>query len=312
MSFFKKSGLHSLLLFLAWSCIGIDYQDDALVDPIIELETEQVGLKIGEEIQLSPRYLDEFGREKEVNFSYSSSNPSAVDVTSGGLVTGKSTGSAFVQVSFEEKVMRSVQVNVVKDSEEVAIVQISATRRVLFPGQKTQMEISIQNLDGEELDGKAIEWFSENEVIASVNQDGLVTGEKFGRTDIHAKVSGVKSNPITIAVEVEQLSGTFVPAGGYRAKGMAFLNQENEKLILRLSQDFETSFALGTFVYLANSTNGSEVRASGLEVAEIRTNGPHTFDLSAKFPDITITDYKYVIIFCKPAAVTFGFAEMKN
>lgn len=312
MSSFKNIRFSGLLVGLAFSCIGTDYQDDPTVEPKIELEAEQIGLKATEQVQLSPRYFDEFGLERSVPFTYSSSNTAFVDVDSNGLVTGKSPGTGFIQVNFGEKVMASLQVNVVNDPAEVAVVKVSTSRSVLFPGQKTQMEISIQNLNGQNLEGKTIQWFSENETIATVDPDGLVTAMKFGKTDIHAKVSGIKSNPVTISVAVEQISGTFVPAGGYRAIGMAFINQQDEKLILRLSEDFETSFALGTFVYLANSTNGQEIRASGLEIAEIRTNGPHTFDITAKFPDVKITDYKYVIIFCKPAAVTFGFAEMKN
>jgi hypothetical protein len=312
MSILTKTFVWCLLLFVAWSCIGIDFQQDPTFDPLIELETEQLGLFLGDQVQLSPKYFDEFGRERSVSLSYSSSNPDLVSVDPAGLITGKSLGSAIIVLSFGEKASTSLQVNVVDNPEEVALVKISAARSTLFPGQQSQFEISIQNLGGQELQGKTIQWFSENEVIASVDQDGLVTAHKFGKTDIHAKVSGIKSNPITVSVAVQQLSGTFVPAGGYRAKGMAVLNDANGKLILRLSEDFETSFALGTFIYLANSTNGSEIRASGLEIAEIRTNGPHTFDISAKFPDVTITDYKYVIIFCKPAAVTFGFAEMRN
>lgn len=312
MSTFSNIGIKGLLVILAFSCIGTDFQDDALVDPKIELETEQIGLRVAEQIQISPKYFDEFGREKLVNFTYTSSNPNLVEVNNMGLISAKSPGTGFIQIRFGVKVMNSIQVNVVNDPTEVAIVKVTTNRRVLFPGQKTQMEISIQNLTGQNLEGKPIQWFSENETIATVDADGLVTGMKFGKTDIHAKVSGVKSNPVTISVAVEQLSGTFVPAGGYRAKGMAFINQANEKLILRLSQDFETSFALGTFIYLSNSTNGQEIRSSGIEIAEIRTNGAHTFDISAKFPDVQITDFKYVIIFCKPAGVTFGFAEMKN
>ncbi|HSF56033.1 MAG TPA: Ig-like domain-containing protein [Algoriphagus sp.] len=297
---------------LVSACIGTDFQNDPTVDPLIELESQQIGLKINDQLQLSPRYFNEYGQEEQVSFSYSSSNPALVEVNSTGLVTAKSPGTGFVQVWYGEKVMNSLQINVVSDPNEVAIVLLNAERRTLFPGQQTQMEVSIQNLIGQNLTGKTIQWFSENETIATVDQNGLVTAMKFGKTDIHAKVSGVKSNPITVSVAVQQLSGTFVPAGGYRASGMAFFNQENEKLVLRFSQDFETSFALGTFVYLANSTNGQEIRASGLEIAEIRTNGPHTFDISARHPEVQITDYKYVIIFCKPAGVTFGFAEMRN
>lgn len=307
-----KSTIAFIAIFLAASCIGTDFQDDPTVEPKIELEAEQIGLIKNEQLQLSPKYFNEFGQEELVSFNFTSTNPTLVEVNSAGLVTAKSPGTGFIQIRFGQKAMNSLQVNVVNDPTEVAVVKISTAKQVLFPGQKTQMDIIIQNLNGQNLDDKAIQWFSENETIATVDQIGLVTAMKFGRTDIHAKVSGVKSNPITISVEVEQVSGTFVPAGGYRAKGMAFLNQENGKLILRLSSDFETSFALGTFVYLANSTNGQEIRASGLEIAEIRTNGAHTFDISGKFPDVRITNYKYVIIFCKPAGVTFGFAEMRN
>jgi len=312
MTILRNVGAAGWCIVLVSACIGTDFQDDPTVDPVIELETGQVGLQIGEELQLTPRYLDEFGREQTVTFSYLSSNPESVEVNSTGLVTAKAPGTGFVQIQFGEKAMTSLQVNVVSDPDEVALVLVSAERTTLFPGQKTQMDISVQNLKGEELAGKPVQWFSENETIATVDQDGLVTAMKFGKTDIHAKVSEVKSDPITVSVAVQQLSGTFVPAGGYRAIGTAFLNQEDERLVLRFSQDFETSFALGTFVYLANSTNGQEIRASGLEIAEIRTNGPHTFDISATHPDVQITDYKYVIIFCKPAGVTFGFAEMKN
>ncbi|WP_111612638.1 hypothetical protein [Algoriphagus yeomjeoni] len=42
MYFYKKIETHGLFLFLAWFCIGIDYQDEALVVPIIELDANQV------------------------------------------------------------------------------------------------------------------------------------------------------------------------------------------------------------------------------------------------------------------------------
>jgi hypothetical protein len=53
------------------------------------------------------------------------------------------------------------------------------------------------------------------------------------------------------------------------------------------------------------------VRASGLEVAQIVDNGAKTFNLSNIKPGIGLNDYKYVIILCKPASVTFGYAELK-
>jgi hypothetical protein len=53
------------------------------------------------------------------------------------------------------------------------------------------------------------------------------------------------------------------------------------------------------------------VRASGLEVAQISTNGAKTFDITAIRPATGLFDYQYVIILCKPASLTFGYAELK-
>lgn len=78
-----------------------------------------------------------------------------------------------------------------------------------------------------------------------------------------------------------------------------------------MSSNFETSFALGTFIYLANSTSGSSVRSTGLEVAEIKNNGAKTFNITQIKSNATLTDFKYVVILCKPASLTFGFAELK-
>ncbi|MFN0081517.1 MAG: hypothetical protein ACKVOM_03285, partial [Ferruginibacter sp.] len=104
--------------------------------------------------------------------------------------------------------------------------------------------------------------------------------------------------------------GTFVKAGGYQASGNATLGVENGRLILRLQSNFVTSFALGTFIYLANSTNASAVRSGGLEIAQITTNGAHTFDVSSVSNNANINTYRYVVILCKPATVTFGFADL--
>jgi hypothetical protein len=91
---------------------------------------------------------------------------------------------------------------------------------------------------------------------------------------------------------------------------MAILKEVDGNIILELSSNFETSFALGTFIYMANVTNGSQVRSSGLEVAQITTNGAKSFNLTAINPGIKLTDYTYVIILCKPATVTFGYAQL--
>ena len=127
-----------------------------------------------------------------------------------------------------------------------------------------------------------MEWFSENSSIVTVDAAGELTAIANGIAGVHAKSEGVKSNSIDFVVGSDR-TGTFVPAGGYNAEGMATLKLEDGKLLLEFNDNFKTSFALGTYVYLSNSTSGSETFSSGVEIAQIFANGAKTFDISSHF-----------------------------
>ncbi len=291
-------------------CIGIDYLDDPIVGERVEISKTQVALKKDESATLTAKYYDQYGVERNKPIGWISSHPEIVSVDANGTVTGLSGGQAMVIASVGSVQSVAINVNVVLDDTQVATVEISSPKQNLTAGESLQLSVSIKNIKNEILTGKTLQWFSENSAIATVNSAGLITGVASGIVDIHAKSEGVKSNVINFSVGGGR-TGNFISAGGYKAVGMAFLKVSGTNLILELSSNFETSFALGTFVYLANSTNGAQVRASGLEIAQIADNGAKTFNISAIAPGVGINDYKYVIILCKPASVTFGYAELK-
>ena len=295
-------------LWLLGSCIGTDYQDDPIVGERIEIDLERLALRKNETKKLTATFYDQYGLPATASLVWTSSNASIVAVDANGFITGLSAGQAMVIASVGATQSKSVEVNVVLDDTRVATVEVVSPgqKKSLAILEKHQLQAMVKNINGELLTGKTIQWFSENSAIATV-ADGWVTGVSQGIVDIHAKVDGVKSNVINFSIGSGR-TGTFVSAGGYRAVGMATLRISDGKLMLELSNNFETSFALGTYVYLANTTNGSQVRSSGLEIAQITTNGAKTFNVSAIKPDVKITDYNYVIILCKPASVTFGFA----
>lgn len=303
--------LYLLVFTLLGSCIGIDYEDDPIVGERIELDRSQVPLRIEDSHQAIAIFYDQYGLQKPTTFVWTSSHPQIATVNEGGLITAQSVGQASVVVK-ASGVEATISVNVILDDNQVASVVISspANQTSLGIGEVISLNAVVNNIDNKPLLGRTIEWFSENSSIATVNANGVVTGTGMGMVDIHAKSEGVKSNIITFSVG-QGLSGNFISTGGYKAMGTATLSVMDNKLILQFSNNFETSFALGTFVYLANSTNGAQVRASGLEIAQISTNGAKTFDISAISPTTGLLDYKYVIILCKPASVTFGYAELK-
>jgi hypothetical protein len=305
--------------FISWlsvcialaGCIGVDHVDDPLVGERIEIEVPQVALQPGETHLAQAMYFDQYGVEKNVNIVWTSSSPAVASVDQQGLITALSGGQAVVVASVNAT-QNQIAVNVVVDDSQVASVVITSpgNQTSLQPGEMVTLTSLVKNIKGDLLNGRTIEWFSENSSLAIVSNQGVVTGIGSGMVDIHAKVEGVKSNILTFSSGGGR-SGMFVSSGGYKAVGTASLRVVNGKLTLEFSSNFETSFALGTYVYLANSTNGSQVRANGLEIAQITTNGTKTFDISAINPGIGLFDYKYAIILCKPATVTFGYAELK-
>lgn len=305
----SKIALLSIILFSA--CKGTDILDDAIVDPKFELTGSQTILRIGETATLNAKYFDEYGVEKSVPFTWASTQPQIVSVNSMGKITALTAGSAQIYTQHQNTTANAINITVVANDNAVAKVTISGSKTTLALNESLNLNISAQNINGQTVSGQTIQWFSENESILKVDATGKVTAIANGVAGIHGKIDGVKSNTIDFTVGANELLGSFIPAGGYQAVGNANLAIVNGDVVLRLASNFQTSFALGTFIYLANSTNGATVRSAGLELGEIKTNGAKTFNVTQIKNGVNLRDYKYVIILCKPASLTFGYAELK-
>lgn len=298
------------ILFLMTSCIGVDHIDDPIVGAKISIEPKLAALMPDQTTTLTAEYYDEYGIKQDVELIWTSSDPAVATVDQNGLVTGKSFGQAIIQASFDGISSPQVTINVVLDEDDVATVGISSPKTILVKDEMVTLTVVVKNILGEELPGHTAEWFAENESIVAVNSaTGKVTGISNGIGAVHAKVDGVKSNSIEFMVGTGR-TGTFVSAGGYKAVGKAFMEFSGGKLTVTLSNDFETSYALGTYIYLANTTSGSGVRANGLELMQIKADGAHTFNVTAIDATVQLYDYRYVVILCKPASVTFGYADL--
>lgn len=290
-------------------CIGTDYLEDPVIGERIDVTPGQVALMPGQTTSLTGVYFDEYGIEREVDLLWISASPEVALVDEDGVVSAVGAGQAVITASFQTAVSEAVNVTVVPDENGVASVEIAAEKTALEVGEETTLTAAIRNIEGTELDGRPLEWFSENSAIVAVNDEGKVTAIAPGLGGVHAKSEGVKSNTIDFVVGSVR-SGTFVPAGGYNAEGMAVLRQDGGDVILELGSGFKTSFALGTFIYLSNTTSGSGTFSNGLEISQIFENGAGTFNVTELHPTVGLFDYRYVIVLCKPARVTFGYADL--
>lgn len=299
------------LIFFAClsSCIGTDYLDDPEVSEVLEISPDRIAVLVDENVQANATYFDKFGVARDVDVNWSTNPTSVAAVDGSGLLTGVATGQALLFASFDS-LIDTIRVTVVQDANSAAIVDITTPKNLLAIGEMITLSSEIKNISGTTISGGTIAWSSSNEAVATVSADGIVTGVSTGKATIVAESDGIVSNAIELEVSGDR-TGTFSGANGYNASGTATLKEVNGEIILELSANFTTDFALGTFIYLANNnTSGSTVASTGIELGEITQNGARTFNVTANFPDVTLSQYQYVIVLCKPASVVFGFAQL--
>lgn len=307
-----KAKASVFFLFAAFSCIGVDYVDDPL-DEVngnkIKFATpasQTLALRVGESFQVDALYCDTYGFEQEVLLNWVSRHPEIATVQD-GVVMALAKGTATIEASYMQTIA-GLRVTVVDSNEQVATVTLvmpSSTN--LAPGQMLSLNAIIKNINGEILTDKNLEWFSENPSLATVTSAGLLTAISSGTVEVHAKSEGVKSNSLVFTISnITKRTGTFQSAGGYFSNGTVEVEQLNGKLRITLSADFTASIAAGTYLYLANSTNGADVKINGLELGQYTPTGIKIFETTSA----SLLQYKYVVVLCKPFGVTFGFAQL--
>ncbi len=308
-----------LYVNLCWlcNCIGTDVIDDLATGTfrVVIDHPPATSLLVNQTIQLHAQILTQ---DSELISGQAvvwvSSDPTVIAVNEQGIVTGIKAGQAEVSAGFQEAVSEFILLTVVNSASEIAQVSIITEPVPLSVGDTLQLMASALDLNGDPKEEIDFTWVSSDQNILTISATGLVTAIAQGTAEITASAEEIQSEPLLLTVGSTTRSGMFQSNGGYTAKGTVALSQnEAGHLILTTSEDFEADLALGTFLYLSNSQSGSETFINGLEIADISDNpeGQKSFDISSIDSEVRLTTYRYVIVLCKPARVSFGFAELK-
>jgi len=303
----------SFLLILFFSgCIGTDEVDDPIVGARIEIDREQVPLLVGDSTTVTATYFNQYGVRENVQLLWSSSNESVATIDLAGLVIGQAVGQANLVASYGNTESPDILITVVESLLDVASVTLSSPQgNQISVGQEVQLDVEVMNLNGDILTGLDVNFSALDPEYLSVDDEGKITGISNGLGRVVAEVEGVVSNTLNIQVGTTSRTGNFSGANGYDASGSTeLLLADNGDLMLSLSSDFDTDFALGTYIYLSNSTSGSVTRNEGLEIQEITSGGAYLFNVTDVDPSVGIDDFEYVIVLCKPAAISFGIAQL--
>lgn len=305
----KNAFVAILISVLLSGCIGTDLENDPIVEERFEIAPDRIALLVGNSTNATASYYNQYGVLEEVAISWNVNPSNIASVDADGKVTADSPGQAQLFATFGE-FKDSVRIAVVINENAAASVDISASKTSLNKSESITLTSVVKNINDMPITTSTIVWYSSNESVVTVAADGTLTAVGIGSSTVYGIADGVYSNNIVFTVS-GTLAGNFVPLGGYQASGTATLKTVNGNLILEFSSDFTTSFALGTYIYLANSNStGSAVQAGGKELGQIAANGTHTWNVSQLFPGTTASQYQYVIILCKPANILFGYAQL--
>lgn len=167
----------------------------------ISIEPSTASLYIGEGLVLRAVLRAADGTElTEREIAWSSDDPAVASVSATGEIQALAHGSAEITATSEG---RSATATISVIPRPVASIEISPGVATLNVDATRQLSVRLTAADGSELTGRLVEWSSADPAIASVNADGLVTGEAAGQTTITALSEGQSA---TAAITVEARS----------------------------------------------------------------------------------------------------------
>ncbi|MEK7256180.1 MAG: DM13 domain-containing protein [Bacteroidota bacterium] len=89
-----------LVIFLS-GCIGTDYVDDPTVPERVVISPNIDSLEVGQTVQFSATFFNEFGQEEQAAIAWKSTAPQVVSISGNGLATGLAAGPASIIASAE-------------------------------------------------------------------------------------------------------------------------------------------------------------------------------------------------------------------
>jgi len=257
---------------------------------------EAVTIFATQTVQLSALVTDDRGMVltgKQITFS--SSNNQIATVSSQGLVTGVSAGTATITATSEGATGRAT-ITIAPDP--VATVEISPSTASVVVGQTTQLAATARNVRGQALTGRSVIWTSSSPAVASVSTTGVVSGLSPGIAVIIASVDGkqgsatvtVRSVPVvsvsvtpstasTIVGQSVTLTATTMDGAGNALNGrIVGWTSSNTSIATVTSSGVVTGVGSGTATITASSegvSGSATVTVGGIPVASV-TVSPST------------------------------------
>jgi Bacterial Ig-like domain (group 2)/Electron transfer DM13 len=298
----------NLLVFLAVFVMLASCSKKTEITPVatvperLEITPVSNSINIGETAQFTLKFYNNTGQLATVPTTviWISTNNAIATVNQQGLATATGAGQTEIKVNYNS-ISVSALLTVVTNSTQLATVMIMpAAIQEVGLNETVALTAVGKNNSGNTISGLTFSWQSDNSSFADVNSTGTVTGKAFGSANIKATSSGIQSTPVMVQVIRK---GTFA---GMASAGIAKLKIENNVLTLQTTAAFSVSASPPDLrIYLGNNNNNIN---GALEVATLsQRSGAQSWSIAAP---TTITQYRYVIVWCKQFGGTYGVADL--
>ncbi|PRY90831.1 Ig-like domain-containing protein [Mongoliibacter ruber] len=207
-SFRSQAKLFLLIALVSLSsgiCSSEDEGPELPVASTIEMEFPKSELTVGQTINLSAKVKDNLGNLlNDQPLIWETSNPEVLSVDVDGVAEAKSPGRATVEVKTQSGVRTSQDFIVIESIAEPHSFEVEPAEINIEQGEKVQIEMTVFDIEGIEIENPQILYKSYDEQICIVDETGLVEGLRPGSTKIHIEVSN-KFTEIPVTVSSEDL-----------------------------------------------------------------------------------------------------------
>ena len=239
---------------------------------------------IGETMQLSATVKD--AKDQTVpgaTVTWQSNNPAVAEVSSSGLVTARTNGTATIIATSAGKTTTAV-ILVTQSPATIIITPSSATLTAI--GETVQLSTTVKDAKQQTVTGAIVSWSSNNPAVASVSSTGLVTAHQNGTTTITATSNSQTTAAIitvaqassTIAIhsasatltaigETVQLSATVKDAKSQTVPGATISWSSNNPFVASISSTGLVT-ARGNGTVTITATSGGKSTTATITVAQ--------------------------------------------
>ncbi len=177
-------------------------KSDTPVDPVhvesVSLDKETAALEIGETLALSVTVLPANADDKSV--AWKSTNTEIAEVDQNGNVTAISSGTVTITVTtVDGEKVASCEITVTEVFIPVESVTFEHTDLIVFQGDSYQINVTVLP---ENATNKTITWASSDPAVASISQEGIITGLGGGLVKITAKAGDIVATCDVMAIAI--------------------------------------------------------------------------------------------------------------